>query len=82
MYLKLFSLITLCVFLSSCGTVGGYYKGGTLIAELKLNKPGAMKVKDGEIEIEMDSRSPNIWEKNIVPIFQGAVKGTQTTLGG
>ena len=84
MYLKGFSIIIMLCMLSGCGTIAEYHElqddAMVLVAQLKLNKPGAVKVEKEGVKMEMDTRAPNIWEQNVVPIFQGAVKNTQASL--
>jgi len=46
------------------------------VAEIEQDSLGAASYeqdKDGNVKVSVDTRKPNWWERNIAPIFTGAV---------
>lgn len=83
--MKLFLCLLIILFSNGCGTTGKIFKynDGTKeqIYELELNKTGAMSYKKDGVEIQMDSRSPTLWERFITPIFRSANDKAQASAG-
>ena len=73
---KLLLIIFSCIVLAGCGTVGEVYRyeDNTKIkeCELRLNKTGALSYERNGVKVQMDSRSPTMWERFITPVLQGA----------
>ena len=83
------AILTLLL-LSGCSTIAKDYrympdskhadeKGMVLFRRLELSGPGALSVKPREMSL--DTRAPNLWKENVVPIFAGAVDKSGTTIG-
>lgn len=73
----------LSVGLCGCGTTAKVFKFNdgekTPLYEVHLNKTGAITYRDGEVEIQCDSRVPSAWERFIQPILTGAKEQVQTS---
>ncbi len=86
----LWLVILLGVCLSGCGTIAKDYKympeskhadenGMVLIRRIELNKPGKV-VSNPEGEFSFDSREPNFWQKNVVPMVAGGLQHTEAVI--
>jgi major membrane immunogen (membrane-anchored lipoprotein) len=72
-------MILSCLLLAGCGTTAEVwrYDNGKKIkmAEMHLNKDGAVTYKDDKIEIGFDSRKPTLWERFITPVLSAGAEG-------
>ena len=73
----------LCVLLSGCAGIGKVYKYEdgikNTLYEIELNKEGALTYKDKDIEMQIDTRKPTMWERFIQPIIGKAGEQVQAT---
>ena len=80
-----------CFVNSSCSTIAKDYKylpnsehadenGMVLVRKLEMNKAGAVKsLPDGEMSL--DTREPNLWNKYVTPVLQGATSTAKESAG-
>ncbi len=78
-------LLILCIFvISGCSSIGKVYKYEdgvkSQLYQIETNKDGALTYKDKDVEIQIDSRKPNLWERFVQPIITGASNKTQGTV--
>lgn len=69
-------LLILCLFLIGCGSTTNFYlrnDAGELVnvGRVRQNTTGSAVIETEGTSIAVDSRSPNWWEKNVLPIFGG-----------
>jgi hypothetical protein len=84
--LGLLILIAIALWLCGCGSTTNFYvydKESTSlmhVGQVQQDSAGSAAIETKDTKMSVDTRQPNWWERNIMPVFSGAVSKTQESI--